>query len=66
MRSANLFKDYPDILTVSDVAEIMRVGKKTVYTLMRTGKLRYAKVGKKHVSSKAWVKDYLNDAIMLH
>ena len=35
----------PDILTIREVAELLRIGEKTAYTLAQTGKLPGFKVG---------------------
>jgi len=41
-----VFKDYPDILNVKQVSEILGVSSKTVYGLLRKGKLESLKVGR--------------------
>jgi len=50
---------YPDLLTVEDASEILRVGKKSVYKLMSNEQLRYKKIGRKYITSKIWLKEYL-------
>lgn len=60
MQTDNTLRDYPDILTVQDASMILRVGKKTVYSLMNTGQLRYKKIGKKYVTSKMWLQEYFS------
>lgn len=34
--AVNLFKDYPDILTVNDVKSMLRIGKNKAYHLITT------------------------------
>ena len=51
---------YPDILTVKDVMEILRVGKNTAYQLLNSGEIRSRKVGKKYLIPKKSVIDYIN------
>jgi len=50
---------YPDLLTVEDASEILRVGKKSVYKLMSNEQLRYKKIGRKYITSKIWLKEYM-------
>lgn len=37
----------PDPLTIAEVAAVMRVGRSTVYDLMRRGTIRHIHVGKR-------------------
>jgi excisionase family DNA binding protein len=39
-------KDYPDILSVTEVSQVLGVSTKTVYKLIRSGALTSMKVGK--------------------
>ncbi len=41
-----MFKDYPDILTVPQVAEALGIGLKAVYTLVKEKKLGAIRVGR--------------------
>jgi len=52
---------YPDMLTVEDVSEILRVGKKSIYMLMNNSQLRYKKIGRKYITSKKWLREYFED-----
>ena len=51
---------YPDLLTVEHLCELLHVGKKSIYGMMRRGELKYVKVGKSHVSSKKWLMEFLS------
>ena len=55
-----ILNKYPDILTVKDVMEILRVGKNTAYQLLNSGEIRSRKVGKKYLIPKKSVIDYIN------
>ena len=41
-----MFSNYDDVLTVSDVAEILYVGRNTVYELLNSGALEGFRIGK--------------------
>lgn len=57
-----MLKDYPDVLTVSQVAEILGVCKKTVYHLIHTKAIGYRRIGRIFKVPKVCVSDYLNGA----
>ena len=52
---------YPDMLTVEHLCELLHVGKKSIYGMMRRGELRFVKVGKSYISSKKWLKEFLDE-----
>lgn len=41
-----MFEQYPDILTVEEVCEALRMGYNAVYKILRNGKLRAFKNGR--------------------
>lgn len=41
-----MFESYEDILTIQDVADILKVGTTQVYKIVRSGKLKAFKEGK--------------------
>lgn len=41
-----MFEDYPDILTVEEACEALRVGYNAMYDLLNTGKLKAYKNGR--------------------
>ena len=44
----DIFKDYPDIMDVRQVSELLNLCEKTVYKLIRSGSLPSMRVGRKH------------------
>ncbi len=54
---ASVLSDYPDMLTVENLCELLHVGKKSIYGMMKRGELKYAKVGRGYVSTKKWLKE---------
>jgi len=41
-----IFKDYPDVLDVKQVSEILNVSTKTIYRLLRVGDIESLKIGR--------------------
>lgn len=52
MKRASL-RMYPDLLSVSEVMEILRIGRVSVYKLIQTGNLKARKVAGKYRISKS-------------
>ena len=56
-----MFKDEPDVLTVPDVVRLLRIGKNSVYSLIKNGKIGSIKQGKKIIVPKVCLVEYLAD-----
>lgn len=54
-----MFEQYPDILTVEEVCEALRMGYNAVYDLLNEGKLKAYKNGRVWLISKAAVIRYV-------
>lgn len=50
------------VVTVEDLARLLAIGRNTAYTLVRSGKIRSIKVGRKYLIPKTAVEEYLNAA----
>ncbi len=55
-----MFEQFPDVLTVQQVAELLRVGRNTAYELIRSGLIKGVKVGRQIRVAKANVIDFIN------
>ncbi len=53
---------YPDVLTVLHLREILGIGRNTAYELLREGKIKHVKVGRKYIVSKASLIKFINSA----
>ena len=53
-------KDYPDVLTVEEVKEILQIGRRSTYRLLETNEIRHFRIGTKIRIPKQCVIDYLN------
>jgi excisionase family DNA binding protein len=47
------------VITVQQAAELLGVPKFSIYVLIRTGKVRYQKLGKKHLICRADLDSYI-------
>lgn len=52
--------DLPLVLTVSDVSEILGIGKNTAYDLIRSGAIKSVRAGRQIRISKSAFLEYLN------
>ena len=51
----DLFNTYPDVVSIDEIQQMLRIGKNAVYELLKTQKLKSIKVGKKYVVPKKFV-----------
>ena len=54
-----MFTEYDDVVSVSDVAKMLHLSKVSVYGLLKSGKIFTLKVGKKYVIPKKSIIDFL-------
>jgi excisionase family DNA binding protein len=56
-----MFENFPDVLTVPQVAEILRVGRNTAYDLVRSGAIKGVKVGRQIRVAKSSVIEFISN-----
>ena len=54
-----MFKDYPDIISVSQLMEMLHIGQVLAYKLIKSGKIKSRKIGREYKISKANVIAYV-------
>ena len=54
-----MLRDYPDVLSIDQMCDILRVSTKTGYTLLKKGKVQHLKVGRSYRIPKAHLLTYL-------
>ena len=59
MDEREIFLNYPDVVRVEEVQEMLRIGRNTVYELLESGSIKSLRVGKKYVIPKKCVINYL-------
>lgn len=57
----SMLKEHPDVLTVLEVAQILRIGKNKAYNLINSGSLSSIKVGGKIIVPKMCLIRFLLD-----
>lgn len=58
---STILKDQPEVLTVPEVARIMRMGRNKVYSLINNGRISSIKIGGKIIVPKIYLIDFLVD-----
>ncbi|NLW05066.1 MAG: helix-turn-helix domain-containing protein [Pseudomonadaceae bacterium] len=58
--SPPLFDDYPDVLSLTQMCEIMQICRQSGYKLLKNGEIPYKKVGRKYIISKKQLVTYVN------
>ncbi|HCT64731.1 MAG TPA: DNA-binding protein [Lachnospiraceae bacterium] len=54
-----LFNTYPDVVEVSDLQEMLSIGRNSAYTLIRENKIKHFKVGKAIKIPKVYVIEFM-------
>ncbi len=54
-----MLEQFPDILTVKDLQEILSVGRSKAYTILHSGELQYITIGRQIRIPKKYLLDYL-------
>jgi len=57
-----MFKDYPDILTVQQLAQALGIGINAAYGLIYDHVIGYKRIGKRIIVPKACLEDYVLSA----
>ena len=59
MSRERMFREYPDVLTPQQVQEMLGVGQRMAYQLLREGRIQNVRMGRLYRIPKAAVIDYL-------
>lgn len=54
------FENYPDVISVNELQEMLHIGRNTAYNLLKEDKIKSIKYGKKYIIPKTSVIDFLN------
>ena len=55
----DILTGYPDILTVKDVQDILRLGRNSVYKLLENGEIKTIRAGKKYIIPKIYLVQFI-------
>lgn len=59
-KSKEIFSEYSDIVTVDEVMKMMRLGKNTVYKLLKDDEIMNVKVGARYIIPKQSVIEFVS------
>lgn len=54
-----MFKNYPDVVSVAQLSEMLSVSEKTVYRMVRDNRIGFFKIGRTYKFSKVHIFNYL-------
>lgn len=57
-----MFNEYPDIMSVQQLAEALKIGKNSAYALIRSHTIGCKRIGRKIIIPKSCVIDYVQSA----
>lgn len=55
-----MLNEYPDVLTVVELARVLRIGENAAYDLVNRHAIASLKIGRKHLIPKQYLIDFLN------
>jgi len=58
-----MFNEFSDVVTVTELADMLKIGRNTAYELVRAGIIQSVRIGRQIRVSKQTVKDYLSDSV---
>ena len=58
-KNTEIFENYDDIVSVEEVMEMLRLGRVTIYNLLKKGEIKSLKVGWKYIIPKQCVIDFV-------
>lgn len=61
--SSDIFKDYPDIVEISQLMEMLNISKYSAYKLVTENKIKHLVIGRKYQIPKIYVIEYVNSQI---
>lgn len=62
MNNKEIFAEYPDVVTPDDLQMMLKIGRNSVYGLLKNKLIKSIRVGKKYIIPKENVIDFLKTA----
>ena len=56
-----MFENYPDVVTVKELCQMLQIGRNTAYDLLNSRRLASVRIGRKHLIPKTYIIAYLHD-----
>lgn len=57
--NTEIFKDYPDVVTIDQLQKMLNIGRNSAYELLRNNIIKSVRVGKHYIIPKVYVIAYL-------
>ena len=54
-----MFEEYNDVLRVEEAAKALRIGRNAAYDLIKSGEIKYKRIGKQILIPKVYLIDYI-------
>ena len=61
--SVEMFRDYPDIITIIDLQAMLHIGRNAAYKLLQDNSIVSIRVGKKYIIPKASVSSFITEGV---
>ncbi len=58
----NLFREYNDVVDIDDLQKMLKIGRSSAYEIVKTGRIKTVKIGKRYIIPKQSVIEFLNTA----
>lgn len=59
IQNNEIFKDYPDVVTIDDLQSMLHIGRNTAYKMLQDNIIKTLKVGKKYIIPKTSVVNFV-------
>ena len=60
--NATMFSEYPDVVSVEQITEMLHIGQVLAYKLLKDGTIKARKVGRRYIIAKKNVIEFLGEA----
>lgn len=60
---SEIFKDYPDVVSVEQLMEMLQIGQVLAYKLVKSGAIKARKIGREYKIPKVNIVAYLNKEV---
>ena len=62
-QSSEMFKDYPDVITIIDLQAMLHIGRNAAYKLLQDNSVVSIRVGKKYIIPKTSVTNFISEGV---
>lgn len=60
-QTITMFSDYPDVVSVEQITEMLHIGQVLAYKLLKDGTIKARKVGRRYIIAKKNVIEFLSE-----